>query len=275
MRFARVSSRELAATERGLRRAGTGGNAMTSKTSALTGMIAALGFICFSISPANAKEEVEKQTIGGLAAAGPDACPDGSFAQLDPDGSGEWECLSPAELKALFFTKIVFVTSDPYTGDLVSAANDLAGSEVFGTEQGLEAGDYICNDHAANADPDPLPGKYVAWLSKPGSNAKDRLTPGSGPFVKLDGEVVADDIYDLTHPPLQSPIDINEDGDGKNAPVMTGTSPAGLYSGNSCDGWNTTDSTVDWGFSYEIDSTWTLHDNFYCHLNYRLYCFQR
>ena len=49
---------------------------------------------------------------------------------------------------------------------------------------GLAGADTVCNTLAADAG---LGGAWVAWLSTQSVNAEDRLTPGSGPFVRAAG----------------------------------------------------------------------------------------
>ncbi len=63
--------------------------------------------------------------------------------------------------------------------------------------KGLAVADNECTFLAEVAGLVPG-GPWVAWLSTSTVNAKDRLTPGSGPFVNTSGDKIADDIFDLT-----------------------------------------------------------------------------
>lgn len=215
---------------------------MISKTSALIGLIAAIGVGCLAITPAGAKDKTEKQTIGGLVGAGPDVCPDGAFAQLDPGGTGKWKCLSLAELRHLLDPeKTVFVTSWSGDGDLVTEASDSSRFDPpYSGDDGLEAGDFICNALAKHPDAIVPPGDFVAWLSTSQVDARDRLTPGSGPFRTSTGDLVAKDITDLLDGLLVSPIDRDEFGAEVDGWVWTGTSWKGTVTlDGSCYDWST------------------------------------
>jgi len=114
------------------------------------------------------------------------------------------------QLAAKFFVT-VFVTSLRYTGNLVMEANKLdpAPEPLFNDTQGLQAGDFICNTHASWGG---HWGHFTAWLSTEEVNAKDRLTPGSGPFLAINGVIIANSIRDLTDGSLQAPIILDELG---------------------------------------------------------------
>ena len=213
--------------------------------------------------------------VGGGDTLGALDCADGDVARLDPEGSGEWQCLSLRELKlalrAISYT--VFLTSDGYSGDLVSEATALG----FGGGTGLQAGDFICNIHAQSAS---LDGSYVAWLSDSITDAKDRLPIGSEPFVKVNGDLVALDIFDLLDGLLLvSPIDLDENDVFFSVPVWTGTFEDGFASSEHCDNW--THPGVDgsginglFGLSSALSGTWTDTSPIVCGALNHLYCFR-
>ena len=201
-------------------------------------------------------------------------CDPGDLARLDPGGSGIWKCLSLLELVALLpGPKSVFVTSNGYTGNLISEAI-LIDPGFSGN--GLEAGDFICNTLASDAG---LPGEYVAWLSDNTTNAKDRLTPGSGPFVRIDFEKVADDIVNLTDGAIDVPIAVDEGGVLIDVilRVWTGTFKTGLAHFAHCVGWTTGMESTDGraGLLNSSTAVWTQHSFVICDTSLPIYCFQK
>jgi hypothetical protein len=147
--------------------------------------------------------------------------------------------------------KHVFVTSNRYGGDLVSAARSRGApvAPVDGENAGaiaslVGATDFLCNLHAQAAN---LTGTYRAFIAIPSSDAGpsqraiDRIR-GEGPWKRLDGLVVFPSRASLIVGPAV-PISITEYGreigDGEYV-VWTGTgSDGGAASRNdSCLGWS-------------------------------------
>lgn len=181
----------------------------------------------------------------------------------------------------------VFVTSQRYSGNLVKEANKLdpAPEPPFNENQGLEAGDFICNSHASGAG---LWGNFAAWLSKDGVDAKDRLTPNSGPFIDVNGLTIADNIEDLTDGDLDAPIVLDELGQAivsrfhrAEDRAWTGTGTEGTtYEDGHCNGWSQyaepdrpltaaagkicEDCLADWTFSDSLDCNWKVLSHLYC-----------
>ena len=85
--------------------------------------------------------------------------------------------------EALF--KTVFVTSTTHTGDLKAEG---------GGATGLAGADNICNARAGEAS---LPGTYTAWLSTNATDARDRVTQASVPYLQTNGIKIADNFADL------------------------------------------------------------------------------
>ncbi len=122
--------------------------------------------------------------------------------------------------------KIVFVTSTAFNGNL----------------GGLAGADAKCN---AEASAVPLPGTYTAWLSDSLTDARDRVTQASMPYVRTDGVKVADDFADIVNVVcapncLQNAILVDQFQNTPNtSTVWTATDPAGvkyLVSG-TCSDW--------------------------------------
>jgi hypothetical protein len=162
----------------------------------------------------------------------------------------------------------------------------VSSSDQNGAFTGLAQGDAKCQSLAAGAN---LAGTYSAWLSTgpvgaaaAGIKAIDRI--GNGPYVRVDGTVVAVDKPDLTDGALgtsrTSPVPINvtewNQTRATNTPVWTGTSAAGASSGVTCSDWSTTTATGSYGLSSAADATWTFSSNANatCSNKFALYCFQ-
>jgi cysteine-rich repeat protein len=132
-------------------------------------------------------------------------------------------------------TRIVFVTSEIYTGNL----------------GGLAGADAKCQ---SLADAAGLPGNYMAWLSTGASSPSTRFMQSPNPYVLVNGTKVADDWADLTDEEIDHPIDTDQAGnpspEGVGLPcrnetrvVFTstfwdGTDLVGPLDGD-CQGWTT------------------------------------
>jgi hypothetical protein len=123
--------------------------------------------------------------------------------------------------------KYIFVTMKPSLGSL----------------GGLPGAAAICEVAASEVS---LPGVYLPWLGtleQPPLETQSRV----GPYVRVDGEIVAYDWEDLVDGELLAPIDVNELGQPiapAVAPscqlehaVWTGTDNAGAWAGDDCGGW--------------------------------------
>jgi hypothetical protein len=178
---------------------------------------------------------------------------------------------------------IVFISSATGTGNLSEWA------QANGKEN-IAAGDEICNTLAKAND---LEGNFVAWLSYP--NAKDRIA-SDGPWVSLDGIMIAKNKAELISGKLSAPISMMEDGNyiEDNFYVMTNTNEYGMGVGDSkectpdpdgdgdsyhCNHWSSKDPkykivmanpTLDgYAWTYNRD-----HGETDCSSKYHIYCFQ-
>ncbi|NQY01980.1 MAG: midcut-by-XrtH protein [Halieaceae bacterium] len=169
--------------------------------------------------------------------------------------------------------KVVFVTSETYTGDLRETPE--------GT--GLEGADAKCNALAVEAN---LPGEFKAWLSDSNFDVRDRFIPSSVPYRDVQGSLIADSFFDLA--PLEAPINVNEMGDTiVTVPVAwTNSSEDGsaifpITPINICDDWGT--SSYAPPSNNFIGATGNVSDRFEwtaitaqpCSLLARLYCFEQ
>ena len=172
--------------------------------------------------------------------------------------------------------KTVFVTSKVSSGNL----------------GGLSGADAMCQSLAGQAS---LLGTYKAWLSSTTSSAASRLTHSTGPYVLVNGVPVATSWTGLTHPPLLSAIDIDENG-SPAPPAASGTTSGpgawtatnpdgslGTVSGATCTDWTTAGPSngAVLGFADRTDQSWTAGcsaqgaGSTICGGNAALYCFEQ
>lgn len=177
--------------------------------------------------------------------------------------------------------RFVFVTSQTFDGDLVSAAAALESSEFEGTD-GILAGDYICQYLAENADV-PLPGTYMAWLSDATRSPSSRFdTSFTGPYVLTTGTAIAYDWADLIDGSLNASIYYDENAISMYpiaAHAWTNTFSIGTPGGSSgCISWTSAESSLPSslvGYTNSYGSQWTNNGSETCDWSFHLYCFQQ
>ncbi len=140
-------------------------------------------------------------------------------------------------------TKLVFTTSQTYTGNL----------------GGLSGADAKCQALATQAN---LAGTYKAWLSDATGTPVTRFTHATVPYTLVDGTPIASDWTALVSGTLQHAIDESEssgtpgkDNSGLSLPngvtlVWTSTKYDGtLVSGTTCQSWTSSSSSdpSEWG----------------------------
>ncbi len=158
--------------------------------------------------------------------------------------------------------KQVFLTSDSVPGDLGS----------------LAAADDACNAAAAAAG---LEGDFIAWMSDASADAYCHLLglrgtrdggcggatlPESGPWVRADGYLVADDVDDLTDADgVAAPVLYDELGEPHRRGItLTGTYGDGSWiEGYDCDGWTGTGNRSG-GHPRAIGDDWTRYASGAC-----------
>ena len=191
----------------------------------------------------------------GVVHVNVEECDDGN--DLDTDA-----CTTACKLAF----KRVFVTSVEYNGDL----NGTAGA------------DNKCEALAKQAG---LSGTFMAWVSESQDSsapAQRFATQSAGPYVKVDGEKVADSWTDLVDGTLDSPIDVFETGlPASGEPeVWTNVTGAGIEdAGNKaeCADWqspNLLEGAI--GLWAKTDVFWTdSNQTRNCTDTKRLYCFEQ
>lgn len=163
-----------------------------------------------------------------------------------------------------------FVTASFSDGDL-GGWPEITGQGLTG----LDAGDGICQARAALAGLDQ-PETFKAWLSDSATDAVDRFEH-DGPWVRLDGVPLADDLADLTDGTLFTALNLTDDGTYVGVGrVWTGTTAAGQRLDRTCLDWtNAGMNTGYYGFTGSTDSLWTetTIDRICPSSIERLYCF--
>ena len=186
-------------------------------------------------------------------------------------------------------------TVTPHDGEDSGASTSItvtienAETRVFVTNEatssdmgGPSGGDDFCTDLAESAG---LGGTWVAYLSGGGASAIARIP--DGPYVRMDGALIANDKADLTDGSIASPILINQLGSSTYAWVCTGSSEAGTAtgpstaSGGNCQGWTRGCGVCDgdhWyaevGRSERTNDDWSTAGWSFCGSCY-LYCFEQ
>ncbi|MBI2664249.1 IPT/TIG domain-containing protein [Candidatus Woesearchaeota archaeon] len=171
-----------------------------------------------------------------------------------------------------YYTPRVFVTSDTFTGDLISEV--LAEYQLFQGD-GLGAGDYMCRKAAINAGLGGT-GIWAAWLSNDIVDAKNRVVDIK--YNRVDGAPVAASkaaLLNTESVPLQNPILLTEDSAGAGTPVWTGTDPKGIAKPALCSSWSTTSATGAYGLSWVETMEWTDIGTEPCNSQLSIYCFER
>ena len=173
---------------------------------------------------------------------------------------------------------------------------ELAGNRVFVTDSlvraqnigGLDGADARCQ---AGADAANIGGTWKAWLSTSTVNAKDRID-GSGPYVRMDGALIANDLADLTDGSIAVAINLSEFGaqpDGgfiDFTRVWTGTDTNGEAAdvtfsaliSSFCFDWTGEggNQAAHRGEYTRTDAQWTIRSDAFaiCNSLLRLYCFE-
>ena len=160
------------------------------------------------------------------------------------------------------------------TPTLVPLRVFLSGPTYTGNLGGLSGADQACNLVAHNAG---LGGTWMAWMSDASVSAPDRLM-GDGPWVRIDGQLIASSKADLIDGALGNWLNVTENGfsllDGTR--VMTATDDHGVPSEYDCDGW-----TSNAASKFAIAGTpfaaggWSLSELRPCSFGTRLYCFEQ
>jgi ABC-type Fe3+ transport system substrate-binding protein len=153
------------------------------------------------------------------------ALPDAADAELASDAPTEAAAEAGIGCQgAADCTRVVFVTSQDYTGDL----------------GGIAGANAKCQ---ARADASPMASihgrTFVAWVSTSVSAVTVRFVHGTKPYVRPDGVPIAASWDDLTDGNLANGISVNDLGGPKNgSDAWTGTTSLNAgYTGEACVDW--------------------------------------
>lgn len=156
--------------------------------------------------------------------------------------------------------RIVFVTESTHTGNL----------------GGLEGADAICQ---SEADAAGLSGTFMAWFSDSTHSPSTRFSRAGGPFVLVNGTVIATDWSDLTDGNLLAPISLTASGAELEGWAWTGTTAEGQLDPyeSTCDAWQSTVYPFQgwFGTTTYTNMYWTYNDGISCSVSASLYCFQQ
>jgi hypothetical protein len=225
-------------------------------------------------------------TIPSTGAAGGSAVDGGQDVRAEVDAHASRPSDgSPGNDAAVSFSdaaqaaRVVFISSATFTGDL----------------GGLDGADAQCQRLASDAH---LTGTFKAWLSDSKTWAASRLTHGAGPYVLVNGIVVANDWSGLTSGTLLHAVDITESGGaapqaslgpGESMQDCTstsclpmawsGTGPTGIGDGASylCNDWSSSSTGVygAWGAATKADGNWSDEYGPQCDDSAAIYCVEQ
>ena len=140
---------------------------------------------------------------------------------------------------------------------------------------GIAGADAICAAQALGAG---LEGEFKAWLSTIGSPVADRVTQSVGPYVLVDGTLVANDWDDLVDGSILAPINLDASGVERAGEVWTGTLASGAsYPDDDCAGFNSVGTTgvALCGATNSTTATWTENITPACSTQLGLYCIEQ
>lgn len=250
---------------------------------------------CDSVSP-QASDQACDRVLAKIEAALPEDTPFPTCQDIDNDGvpNGLDNCPNDANSD-----------QEDADGDGIGNACEVMRRTVFlssagelgGALGGLLGADAFCQTLADSAG---IGGSrtYLAWLADDSGSPDTRFTKSTFvPYVRTDGQTVADDYTDLTTCDaigncLQNPITFDETGEevpGGVGPVWTNVLATGLANGLggtatedqfSCFGWSVLGVQGAIGFSTLTDDLWTTDSgdpitNRLCEQGARLYCFEQ
>ena len=140
---------------------------------------------------------------------------------------------------------------------------------------GIEGADGIC---AAQASAAGLQGEFKAWLSTVSLPVFDRVTRANGPYVLVDGTIVANGWDDLVDGSILAPINLDAGGVVRAGEVWTGTLAIGgaSFLGDDCAAFTSgTTGVALCGATDSTTSTWTENITPACSTLLGLYCIEQ
>jgi len=158
---------------------------------------------------------------------------------------------------------------DDYTKGMIGTVY-VSNSRWSGAMGGQDGANAKCTQKALDAG---LPGEWKAIISDSKQSAFDNIGKDIQ-FYRLDGKLVAMHRIDLFDSRILRQININELGDQNvNEEVWTGSTVAGLDSGENCKDWTwalNAKGTI--GLSIRINQAWVTRELKDCSEMKRLYC---
>jgi hypothetical protein len=157
--------------------------------------------------------------------------------------------------------KVVFVTTEAFSGDL----------------GGVTGANAKCQAAATNAG---LSGTYFAWLSDSlGHSPAFTFSRSQAPYVLPNGAVVAANwsaLLSTSSTSLVNAIGLDARGGTPPAGPWTGTNASGLPAGNNCSNWTSTAGGGATGYWPSTDAGWTYAvSGVSCNGGGPLYCFEQ
>lgn len=122
------------------------------------------------------------------------------------------------------------------------------------------------------------PETALAELAAAGAVATFQGTQSTGPYVMIDGTLIANSWADLTDGTIAHAIDRTELNTLYTGAVWTSTAPDGTFVGSvSCNGWTALGSNVTGlnGSATATTGPWTQAGGTFCNNAFPLYCFQQ
>jgi hypothetical protein len=194
------------------------------------------------------------------------ACPGVTPGRLVCLQAGNGRAFSPPTATG----KRVFVTS-------TAGSADLSTWDPVGALTGVAKGDAICRSRAAAASL-PNDTAFKAWLSDGSTSVASHIT-SIGPWLRMDGTVLATDPTDLLDGALAAALDLDENGQFLTSVwVLTGSDAAGARTMSTCSEWTSASATQNGtvGRTDSAGSAWTNRSPVVaCNgTSFRLFCFE-
>lgn len=156
--------------------------------------------------------------------------------------------------------KLVFVTSNTYTGNL----------------GGLSGADEKCQQLADNAK---LGGTYKAWLSDNTGSPSTRFNKYDYYYILINGTIIARSWNDLTDGSILAPIDTDENKNLVTDYAFSNTNPDGGWGTDwdyECENWSAAvGSYANIGSTTATNDDWTFYNYVGCSRSSHLYCFEQ
>ncbi len=143
---------------------------------------------------------------------------------------------------------------------------------------GVSGADTICQ---AEAERFNLSGTFQAWIAggTPQSAPASRFTRNPGPYVLVDGTIIAQDWDDLVDGEIDAPIRLHANGGSLTGRsyVFTNVADNGTQADatDHCDNWTSNRGPVRIGRAVSTNDDWTDGHNELCENMARLYCFEK